>query len=87
MCVGTSVLASYKGILGVERAKLPKTKNVEKNTQRENYRLTFEQENGRGGFSMLFWTSVLASYQGISAVEKGMAPRRSKEAVARGDVR
>ena len=84
MCVRASVLASYKGISAVERATRCKNKIYRKNTQRERYRVEFEQEHGQGEISMHFGTAVLASYQCITAVEKGKAQRRSKEAT--GDI-
>ena len=70
MRVGTSVLASYKGISAVESATREKTKEIETSTHRTRYRRAFEQENGQGEILMRFGTSVLASYKGISDVEK-----------------
>ena len=78
MCARASVLASYKGISAIERAKRCKSKIHRKNTQRERYRVKFEQEHGQGEISMHFGTAVLASYQCITAVEKGKVQRRSK---------
>ena len=78
MCVRASVLASYKGIFAIERATRCKNKISRQNTQRERYRVKFEQENGQGKISMHFGTAVLASYQCITGVEKGKVHRRSK---------
>ena len=78
MCARASVLASYKGISAVERATRCKTRIYRKSTQRKIYRVKFEQENGQGKISMHFGTAVLASYQCITAVEKGKVQRRPK---------